>query len=477
MKTKYPWFGSRGGQATLMIAGSMVAFCGALGLVIDVGRLYYSYRELQASTDAAALAGAAALPNTTAATQAATYSSVSGNLNAFGNLPGVAMAPGYPALKCLTAITNLGIPCAAPAGANALAVKQQVTVPMTFAAVVGVQPVTLTAIATAAKGGTATPPLNVALLLDTTASMNTSDSDCGGQSRIACALQATQNLLGGLSPCPLGQSSCGTTTSNSSGGGGNVTNSVDRVSLFTFPAATTASSSSDYTCQGSPSIAAYNFSGPSPGYFQPSTNTYQIVNWSSDYRGSDAASSLNSQSNIVASVGASTQQNGCMKAIGGSGTYYAQAIYQAQTALAAEQASYPTSKNVLIVLSDGDANASSSKMIGSGVNSNGVYPSTKNQCQQAIAAAQAAQAAGTLVYAIAYGASSSGCSTDGGAVTPCTTMQQMASGAAYFFSDATADQNKSQCVSASRPITGLGNIFTQIVGDLSTARLIPDNTQ
>ncbi len=302
------------------------------------------------------------------------------------------------------------------------------------------------------RGGV-NPPLNVALLVDTTASMNNTDSDCGSQTRIACAMTAAQTLLQGLSPCASSLSSCGSDTGNSSGGGANVPNPVDKVSLFTFPATTTASAPSDYTCKGQVSVQPYTFAGSSPGYFQPATNTYQIVNWSSDYRGSDASTSLNSQSNVVQAVGATSSSSGCMQAVGGAGTYYAQAIYQAQAALATEKGSSTTIQNVLIVLSDGDANSTH------------------------LTAAKAAQAAGTLVYTIAYGAASSGCSTDGGAVTPCTTMQQMASGANYFFSDSTADENKSQCVSASRPITGLNNIFQQVIGDLTQARLIPSTTQ
>jgi Flp pilus assembly protein TadG len=474
MKRRLGSHGKRRGQVIIMFAAALVALLGTLGLVIDVGRLYYSYRALQASTDAAALAGAAALPNSTASAQAAAYSSVSGGWNASSRLPGVTMAPGYPMVKCLTAVASQGVPCAAPTNANALVVRQQIRVPMTFAGVVGVRPITLTATATAAKGGTTTPPLTVALLLDTTASMNNKDSDCGGKSRLGCALEATQSLLNGLSPCPLGQSSCGTATANSSGGGANVANAVDRVGLFTFPPATAATAPRNYTGQGSPSIVKYNFTGS--GYAQPSVNTYQIVNWSSDYRSSNTSDSLVTQSNLVSAVGSSSRNPGKMQAIGGVGTYFAQAVYQTQSALAAQHAAYPNTRSVLIVLSDGDANASSGNMVGT-TNTTGVYPSQKKQCQQAITAAQSAQAAGTVVYTIAYGASSSGCSTDNGAVTPCTTLQRMASGPTYFFSDATAEQNKNQCVSASRPITNLNQIFKQIVGELTMARLIPDATQ
>jgi hypothetical protein len=101
--------------------------------------------------------------------------------------------------------------------------------------------------------------------------------------------------------------------------------------------------------------------------------------------------------------------------------------------------------------------------------------STVNQCHQAIAAAQTAAAAGTRVYSVAYGAKSAGCSTDSPSITPCSTMQQMASNASTFFSDYTATGGSSSCISAARPVSGLNQIFTDIVGDLTVARLIPDN--
>ena len=60
----------RHGQALIIVAFSLVMLLGFTGFVIDVGHLYYAHRELQASADAAAMAGAQALPNTTWAAQA-----------------------------------------------------------------------------------------------------------------------------------------------------------------------------------------------------------------------------------------------------------------------------------------------------------------------------------------------------------------------------------------------------------------------
>jgi hypothetical protein len=107
------------------------------------------------------------------------------------------------------------------------------------------------------------------------------------------------------------------------------------------------------------------------------------------------------------------------------------------------------------------------------------YPSLDDQCHQAITAANYATATGTIVYTIAYGASSSGCSTDAGglAISPCNTLQQMASGwssgdTSRFYSDATASQNKGQCGSANS--YSLNGIFSSIAGKISQSRLIPN---
>ena len=95
----------------------------------------------------------------------------------------------------------------------------------------------------------------------------------------------------------------------------------------------------------------------------------------------------------------------------------------------------PNAFNVIIFLSDGDANASSSNV-----------PSgqAKNQCHEGITAAQTATKAGTVVYTAAYGSPTgvtpSSCSTDTGtgmAISACTAMQSMASTPSTFFSDTT----------------------------------------
>jgi hypothetical protein len=460
------------GQILPMVALMMVAFIGMTGLVVDAGHLYVAYNELQASTNAAALAAAQSLPNSNAVSVATNYSAVAGNLNAHGNLPNVSMVSGFPQASCLASLVTQNMPCVAPANANAIIVKQQAVVPTYFASLFGMSSVKLVASAAAAMRGGVIPPHNVAIVIDTTASMeDTDNSSSCNNTRISCALSGVRTLLLELSPCASSQSTCGTATN------GNVANSVDRVSLFAFPNVTQATVVDDSNCSGkNPTSEVYTFPTAGASSYAPasSTATYQIVNYSSDYRASDVATVLNTTSDLALASGA---KKGCagMGAPGGEGTYLAGAIYAAQASLVAEQAANPGSQNVIIVLSDGDVGATSSALKGASTTS-GTYPSTINQCQQAVTASKAATTAGTTVYTVAYGAEASGCTTDKTSITPCETMQQSASSPATFFSDFAATGGTSSCISAARPTTSLNQIFTQIGGDFTTSRLIPINT-
>jgi len=459
-----------GGQVLIFFTLWLPLFFGMTALVIDFGFIYFYQSELNASTQAAALAGAYAMSQPSATTSSVTtavtnFSGTSGNLNSYSNLSSVSLVSGSPQFKCLNTLTTVfGLQCYGPSSSNAIVVSQKVKVPLLFLQYFGDRAATLTATATAAMKGAAPAPYNVVIVVDSTRSMQDTDSDSKcNNTRISCALAGVRILLQGLSPCPPNLSSCGSAT------GGNVSNSVDRVSLLTFPGVSTGTVANDYNCSGnSPTIEKY-------AYPFPSTSTYQIVNFSSDYRSGDKSSSLSSSSNIVAAAGGKSGCSG-LQPIGGAGTYYAQIIYTAQAYLAAEQALYPQAQNVMILLSDGDANASSSDMPGASTTST-TYMSTRQQCHQAVTAAQAATAAGTLVYTVAYGAEASGCATDTNpTITPCQTMQQMASASSYFFSDYTATGGSSSCISAAQPITGLNNIFTTIVTDLTSVKLIPNST-
>jgi hypothetical protein len=491
------FFKDQSAQMLPIMAFMVIAFMSIAAFSVSIGNTYIQQHQLQAAANASALAGAQQLPNATAATAAATYSSVSGNNNSSSYMPGVTMASGYPKLECLNTLTSMGIVCVAPANANAIQVKQQVTVPILFGGLFGGKSTTtLTATATAAARGSGATiePYNVAIIVDATSSMSDTDSDslCNS-SRMSCALQGVRVLLQALSPCSGALSSCGTITAGTLGAG-NVVGSVDRIALFSFPNVSTSNVADAYDCS-STNATKEPYTFPTAGatsYTPLSSSTYEDVGFSSDYKTSDTATTLNpapktsSGNNLVKATGGLSNCT-AMGNPGGEGTYYAGAIYAAQSALVAEQAAFPGSQNVLILISDGEAGTSTDDLGLSSNNNATTYPGYKQQCAQAVTAAKNIATANlygngaipTRVYSVAYGAtaSTSDCSMDSNPkITPCQTMQNIASSPQNFFSDYTASQGSGTCISASRPTTGLTQIFAIIAGDLAVAHLVPNST-
>jgi hypothetical protein len=527
------WLSQESGQVLPLVAVMLVVLLGMAGLTIDVGHVYYCDRTLQQVADATALAGAGSIrtaANAAAAiARANSLSATSGSVNARASLPNVTMVSGYPVLKCLNTLKALGMACVGNVPYNALQVQEQSAVPMYFAALFGMHTMTVTAIATASVRGGAPSPYNVALVIDTTLSMLFPDADCGS-TQIGCALNGVQILLQSLSPCATSLSTCSINN-------GVAASSVDRVALFAFPNVSTTTISQDTSCTTavpsptsgnrywsmvqsgatinfvmpmSPTGAtpvtpwsslaqamAYSFPTPGAVSYVPSqsdyatypmtlgTATYQITNFLSDYRVSSKTTALNPNSDLVQAAGG-VIGCGSMTAPnydGIFGTYYAGAIYAAQSALVAQQAAHAGSGNVMIILSDGDSTAprtnGNNTVMGPPATANGQYPSWIGQCGQAVVAAQYATSQGTQVYSVAYGAAPTGCSSDTAAgsypnITPCTTMQDMASAPQYFYSDYHQSGSASVCV-AGQAVTSLSAIFSSIAADLTTARLIPNN--
>lgn len=498
---------------------------GAAGFVIDMGRVYVSYQQLVMATNAAALAGGYGLPiSSTAITDANNYSGVAGTAEYNTGLSGITMASGYPQVKCIE-YSVLPIPCAGSGSSptyNVIQVKQQVTVPMTLARFFGARNVTLTSTSTASARGAPSTPYNIAMIIDTTESMGSSGSDsCTDPytnkkytTSEGCALVGARVLLHNTAPCAGDLSTCPTGD----------TNAVDMISLLTFPNGEASTMKNDYTgsCSGptinttagysfpdlsdstafpglsntSPSTITYGSNTDSSGSSVSGTNgpsgttaSYQVTGFLSDYRTSDSSTSLSTSSNLVAAVGGTSSCKG-LQTPGGLGTFYAGALVAAQELLIYQQGQRTGSQNAIILLSDGAANATKMAAgtlayVGSSsqnrkgtvaATSGSTYPSTKQQCQQAVNVAQSITKSGTVIYSVAYGSttSHSDCTTDTGSITPCSAMSSIASNARTFFSDNPGGKS-SGCTSSENPETGLAQIFGAIAGDLTKARLVPNN--
>jgi hypothetical protein len=492
------------GQVIPWMALLITLFMGAAGLCVDLGHAYVCYRQLQASTDAAALAGAYAMT-----LSGATNASVTAEVNAFsslqtptvganatGNLPNAAVQTTF---KCVTDSPLVGVGCVAPVGTggafeNVIQVQQQATVPTFFIRALmfwkqtpptGIK---LNAVATAAMQSGPPQQVNVAIVVDTTESMSTKDTDPNcGKTRIYCALDGVQTLLEGLTPCAAGFTSTSCTP-------------FDRVSLFTFPAIETSQVSDDTNCKGNnPQIESYTTpaAGTSWSTLSSATTTYQITSYSTNYSSTNGkGGSLPSTTSSTIVAATSNSGNCGMNTPGGAGTYYAGVIYAAQSSLANESATYANTKNVLIILSDGDADSGGGTnkcnlpggycMLNSSgqpaTNNGATYPSLQDQCAQAVAAANYASSQGTAVYTVAYGSPGSGCASDaksktnptGTNITPCQTMQEMASQPSYFYSDSTATGGGA-CPTPPGTPDALDAIFGSLASQFSAARLIPNN--
>lgn len=478
---------SEQGQSIVMVAISLTAILTLAVSSAEVGHVYYAYRQLVTSTDTATMAGAQEMSDalysttsTTAYTQAVTgavqqYSSETGQLNATKFLTNDTIST--QTLFCAESMTvaPFYVECQTPPGSttayNAIKVTQTAQVNLWFGGLIGMRVMNLSATATASMKGGQNTPYNLAIIMDTTASMADTikgDKDCT-TSQISCAVAGLEVMLENMDPCAQN------TTCSSS------TPFVDDVALFVFPAPSTSYNANDYKadyCGTGVKTVPYNFvnvttSAAPAGLDMESTGTdageYEIIPFNDTYKTSDT-SGLALASALAQAVGASGSGCAGLTAPGGQGTYYAQIINYAQAQLELQQADYPASKNVMIILSDGDATACNAQTstgndcsngsttsqiiaqncpavtskgvcttatattgtvncptggcIGSPLNGTGSstsnpsgynspkYPSALGECGQAVEEAQVATAEGTTVYTIGFGSETSGCTTD-----------------------------------------------------------------
>ena len=525
------WFRDESGQSLALVAAGMTALMGMGGIAIDVGHVYVVRSQVQNTVNAAALAAAQYVTSpSTASANITTQADAYGPTGSENPIPGVTIAPTVQAV-CVNMLMPTGSTCTTSSAANAVRVTETASVKTFFMSLFGIPSINVSATSTASLLGGEAQPWNVAIVLDATGSMNNSDPNCGsGKTQWTCATGALQAMLAAANPCQPGYTTCTTSNSNL------------RISLFSFPGVSSTSVNADTTnCSATPTFMQYtlpltNSTSYSPlSYLQGLstwTGTYQIVPFSSDYYSTTAANHLNSTSPLVEAV------NGCMSPISNSSgsspgylnpglqgttggvTYLAPPIYAAQAALLAAQAANPHSKNALILLSDGQSNLQPGAKDLPGENGatllsgllglvlpthTGSYPDDTDECQQSIVAAQSAAAAGTRVYSVAYGAESQGCSyttpSNGSAgsygtdnttvatgqnapftaatISPCLTMENIASNMQYFYSDYNQSNSGNSpdrnCIDSAHPVSSLNDILLSIVQDFTRPRLIPNN--
>jgi hypothetical protein len=254
----------------LLLCGVLVVMLGCAAFAIDVGRAYYAKRQLQASVDAAALAGAQNLPDPASAMALAGEYGPSGK-NPPGGVENVQVSMSTRCLK--------SAPGCAPA--NALVVEENASVPTKFARVLGIDNFNVHAKATACSP-CGQKPLDVMLVLDRTGSM----CDTAGCTDLNNAVQGIKTFLGEMDP------------------------EYDQVGLAVLPPAPSVSG----RCQKPPDETQTQT-------YDSKTAAYVVVPLSTDYL---VNGKLNNSSNLVSTVN-------CIKADGW--TAYATALEKAQDEL------------------------------------------------------------------------------------------------------------------------------------------------
>ena len=473
------------GAITMMAAAYGAGMVALTGMTVDLSHMWAAKTALQNSTDAAALSAADVIFGSTSVTQAqlqsaaTTYSATSTGNNSNSNLTSVTLTvtPTCFSSTSLTCGTTYTPTTGAPSTINGVTVTQTATVNLYFGGIIGMSTKTITANAAAqSQQGIATTthtttinPLDTVIIIDATKSMgdaetcampSTSNSNVKGTTKINCALGGVQALLATLNPCDatLG---CGTVTN------GVATNPQSQVALMAFPPMSTAydatgttQQSYDYDCSSSnsPSTVAYNdssvYSGASTSWSATASyKHYMVLPFQSDYRSSNAATTLSATSNLAKAVGGSSTCSSAMSAPGGQGSYAADAIRAAANYLANNGRTGST--KAIILFSDGGFTAVSSKSPNTNygtaaTSTNGSMASS--QCQAALAAALNAKNAGITVYTLAYesstGTTSSDCADSAALAkgtgtsstawstntSPCNVMRYIASSDSDFYS-------------------------------------------
>jgi Flp pilus assembly protein TadG len=458
------------GQVLPFVLVALLGLLAIAGLAIDGARIFAAHRRLQAAADASATAGATALPDPVQAVNLANaYSASPSAKNALDGMNSVATTP---VARCSSTGTAAGVPCDPVSNVNAITVTEQASVPLLFGGVLGFNSVSVTAKTTVLMRGGIPHPLDVMIVVDTTSSMGSSCS--AGGSRLDCAKNGIRALLGQLFPCSPG-ATC--TTANST---------VDQVGLVVFPPLKSLSGLPNSCPSGSSASSYDNGDLSKPTQAQLATNpsyNYVVYPLQPDpFRVNDnQGTGLNPNSNLVKTIN-------CINVTGGHGSSFKDAISAAQAALKARKATRPGVQDVLIFLSDGQANYA--PVYYAYTNGSPQNPETstdrKFPCTATVSAAHAASADATTqtwVYSIAYGADNSAC--DGWRTTSDNQTTSRFNSAESDGAQALSTMQNVACSPTRCPdptkffnqpsAASLTLQFTQVGTDLTTSRMIPDD--
>jgi hypothetical protein len=379
---------SERGQAFALMIIALIALLGTAAIVMDVGFAWYAKRQVQASADAAALAGAQELPDVAAATSRASQYAA---LNTPNNLNNFAVNV---TTRCsVSASTSAWCGPGKAYQANTIAVTETGSTPTWFARVFGLSKFDVKGVATACQPCSSSP-VDIVLAIDRTGSMCSPTGSSGQCTDLDNAKDGVKTLLGIMDP------------------------NIDTVGLVAFPPFNNnvANAVCDNNSVSNP-VVINGVTLNSPGYYDQSNLVYRNDALGSDFKTS-AASALNPASSLVKHMtDDTTGGHQCILSFGS--TSYDEALKAAQAELVKDgRAGVP---KVIVFMTDGEANegsywagdathglepnlgdpATSFNMSPAGAAST-INPGDAQPCHSAINAATAIKAAGTTIYSIGY---------------------------------------------------------------------------
>lgn len=427
--------GDRRGSIAIIVALMLPVLLGVTGLTIDVGLAYATKRQLQDATQAAALAGAAELarPGATAVSVAAAVAA----WNQSDTRARTLVSSSSTEVSCDATLRD--VPACTSAAPNMVSVTQRASIQTHFLKALGKTSIDLASTAVAASGGGEARKVNIMFVLDRSAeNMGITLDICtvpgiDKPTHLDCALSEIQNILKVLSTAQMsaslmvypGYGPGFDPVANCNGAEPYLIDSINRWQHVIYP-----------------------YYGPDTHYQIGITRRNQVGTFDNTFN--DGAGNLVKKSPLVQAVGNFPSLKPCVMSNNKATPEEVFGHASASEAIKLAQAAFPKDgQGVMIVMSNGVSQAWQSELYPGGV---AVYETLwKNQCQQAVEAARAATAAGTLVYSVAYQTMNiNGCQSDSPHVlpadrktakttpwdhNPCATMQDIASDRSMFYTN------------------------------------------
>ncbi|MDX6566189.1 MAG: hypothetical protein QOE10_1851 [Gaiellales bacterium] len=378
---------SERGQAFALMVIALIALLGTAAIVMDVGFAWYAKRQVQASADAAALAGAQELPDVVAATSRANQYAA---LNTPTNLSNFSVNV---TTRCSVAATTSNWCGPGKAyQANTIAVTETGKTPTWFANVFGLNHFDVKGVATACQPCSSSP-VDIVIVLDRTGSMCSPQGSGGECLDLDNAKDGIRTLLNIMDP------------------------NIDTVGLVALPPFNNNVTNAVCDNNSTSNTVTINGKNVSPSNYDQANLVYLNDPLLSDFKTS-AASPLNPASNLFKhTVDDTSGTHNCIQSFGS--TSYDEALAAAQAEL--DKDGRPGVPHFIVFMTDGEANLGG---YWAGVPGHGyepqlgdpatgfnmdpltptslINPGDAQPCHNAINVATSIKAKGTTIYTIGY---------------------------------------------------------------------------